>query len=387
MRRPDPADELECEPQCSLACTLAETAAISRSAQASVSRQPDASDVLAITHQGRYEILGVLGQGGMGVVYKARNRKMNRLVAIKVLPRLKPQDRGAAARFEREIQTLAQLKHPHIVTAYDADEADDKHFLVMEYIDGTDLKTLVKAHGPLPVVQAVQIILQAARGLQYAHEQGIVHRDIKPANLMLEQGGTVKVLDLGLARIESSAGLQADLTMTGMMMGTVDYLAPEQAASAKNIDARADIYSLGCSLYYLLTGRPLYDGDTVIQKVLAHREEPIPALSEARPDCPRCLEQVFATMVAKRPDDRYPKMADVITDLERLVAAESVIPRAFAVLPEPATSTRRGSAPRRVLGKRPVMLAAVAVVSVAACSALGGVHQTPGLRSWGRCFP
>ncbi len=371
LRRPEPADELEREPECSVACTLAETAAISRSVPAGVSRQPDASDVLAITQQGRYEILGVLGHGGMGVVYKARNLKMNRLVAIKVLPPLKPQDPGAAARFEREIQTLAQLKHPHIVTAYDADEADGKHFLVMEYIDGSDLKTVVQTQGPLPVLRAVQIILQAAQGLQYAHEQGIVHRDIKPANLMLEQNGSVKVLDLGLARIESNAANQADLTVTGMMMGTVDYLAPEQAASARNIDGRADIYSLGCSLYYLLTGAPLYDGDTVIQKVLAHREEPIPALGEARPDCPALLEQVFARMVAKRPDDRYPKMADVIADLERILASpESFTPQPSGVPTEAAVSPMSRGGWRRILGKRRVMLAVVAVVSVAACAAL-----------------
>ncbi len=320
LRRQPPVDELETEPHCARAALRAAEAG-SHSVDAHDSRQPNASDVAALTHRGHYEILGVLGQGGMGVVYKARNLKMNRLVAIKVLPPVKPQDPAAVARFEREMKAVARLTHPHIVTAYDADEADGKHFLVMEYIDGSDLKSLVQTHGPLSVAKVIDYIVQAARGLRYAHEQGIIHRDVKPANLMLDRSGIVKLLDLGLARIDAQETNQADLTESGMLMGTVDYLAPEQAAGARDIDGRADIYSLGCSLFYLATGRPLYDGNTVIQKVLAHREQPIPSLRDVCPGwgCSDGLEQVFTKMVAKRPVQRYQTMAEVIADLEKLL--------------------------------------------------------------------
>jgi tRNA A-37 threonylcarbamoyl transferase component Bud32 len=196
LRRQPPADKLETEPECARAVTLAATVVNPPAVPGEVSRLPDAADVAALAHRSHYEVLGVLGQGGMGVVYKARNRKLNRLVAIKVLPPLKLQSRDAVARFEREMKVVARLTHPHIVAAY---EADGKHFLVMEYIDGSDLKSLLTAQGPLPVAKAVEYVVQAARGLHHAHEQGVVHRDVKPANLMLDRSGTVKVLDLGLA--------------------------------------------------------------------------------------------------------------------------------------------------------------------------------------------
>jgi hypothetical protein len=272
---------------------------------------------------GNYVLLDRIGEGGMGQVFKALHRPMERVVAIKMLPASIQRDDDAVARFQREARAAARLLHPNIVTAFDADEAADVHFLVMEFVEGQDLHALVRKRGPLPPEEAISYLLQAARGLAFAHERGIVHRDIKPSNLLVDRAGVVKVLDLGLARITptSNEATQPELTGMGTLMGTIDYMAPEQALSAKHADGRADIYSLGCTLYYLLAGRAMYDGDTQVARVVAHREQPIPKLSEIQPKIPAPLESVFRKMVAKKPADRYQSMGDVIEDLARCAAA------------------------------------------------------------------
>ena len=262
----------------------------------------------------------------MGVVLKAQHRRMKRTVAIKVLSSAAMKPPEAVERFHREVEAAAKLSHPNVVAAYDADEHQGMHYLVMEYVEGRDLASIVKDLGVLDVQQAADCTLQAARGLQYAHEQGIVHRDMKPGNLLLDKKGTVKILDMGLALIAGAEVAPAGperLTNTGQVMGTCDYMAPEQALDTHAADHRADIYALGCTLYRLLTGKPPYEGETLMQILLAHRESPIPSLCEARPEAPVELDACFQRMVAKEPGDRQQSMAEVVAELEAVLAVLS----------------------------------------------------------------
>jgi serine/threonine-protein kinase len=277
---------------------------------------------------GNYDVLDRLGAGGMGTVFKARHRRMKRVVALKVLSRSMAQDATFLQRFQREVETIARLSHPNIVMAFDADEAEAGPFLVMEYVDGPDLASVVQKQGPFTVSAAVDCILQAARGLEYAHGKNIVHRDIKPANLMRDVSGVVKVTDLGLARLSSLAigpesTPSSSITQAGGIVGTADYMPPEQSLDPASIDHRTDIYSLGATLHYLLLGQPPYQGQTLMATLLKHREAPIPSLSEARKDVPVDLDAVFRRMMAKAPADRYQTMTEVVGALEAVHAVLS----------------------------------------------------------------
>jgi serine/threonine protein kinase/formylglycine-generating enzyme required for sulfatase activity len=274
---------------------------------------------------GSYFVLDKLGQGGMGMVLKAEHRMMKRLVAIKVLSPAVTKTKELAQRFQREVEAAARLTHPNIVGAFDAGETNGSPFLVMEYVPGDDLSSIVKKKGPLSVDQAIDCIAQAARGLEFAHSQGVIHRDIKPANLLMDTKGVVKILDMGLARIEATdVATQADLTGTGAVMGTVDYMAPEQALSTKHADARSDLYSLGISLWYLLTGKSAYEGDSLMARLLAHREQPIPSLRAVRGDVPESLDHVFRKLVAKKQADRYQTATELIADLQSCRTGASI---------------------------------------------------------------
>ena len=270
------------------------------------------------TTLGDYELLKKLGQGGMGAVYKARHVKLKRVVALKVVSKDRLGNAEAVARFEREIEAVGRLDHPHIVRAMDAREVGGVHFLVMEYVDGLDLAEIVHRMGPLSIADACEVVRQAALGLQCSDENGLVHRDIKPSNLMLTSGGEVKVLDLGLAQIQQAESRGGDITGVDRLMGTPDYMSPEQALGSHTLDIRTDIYSLGCTLYQLLAGRAPFGGreyDTPMKKVAAHMNREIPPIQLVRADIPKPVAGTLERMLAKDVGARLGTPAAVIDAL------------------------------------------------------------------------
>ncbi|MHC4876962.1 MAG: protein kinase domain-containing protein [Planctomycetota bacterium] len=274
----------------------------------------------------RYDVENLIGRGGMGDVYKARHRVMDRTVALKVINRELVRKPDAVDRFQREVKAAARLSHPNIVTAHDAEQAGDTHFLVMEYVDGVDLSRLVKDRGALPIAEACDYTRQAAVGLQHAHEQGMVHRDIKPHNLMLTAGGTVKILDFGLASLapaastdSESTATRTDLTAAGEVMGTPDFISPEQAQSARDADIRSDIYSLGATLYFLLSGQPPFAEGSVMHKLQSHAQDEPESLESLRDDVPADLGAFISKVMAKNPDERFQTPAEVAGALESIL--------------------------------------------------------------------
>jgi serine/threonine protein kinase len=267
---------------------------------------------------GDYEILGELGRGGMGIVYKAKHKLLQQMVAIKVLSQALVDDSQAVGRFKREMQLIGGLSHPNIVRALNAGEIDGTLYLAMEFVDGVPLQKLVEGVRTkteqtfpiLPLGAACEAIRQAALGLQEVYELKLVHRDIKPANLMLDHRGTVKILDLGLGKFaeEHRADYHSSLTMAGMVIGTVDYISPEQCENSGEADVRSDLYSLGCSLYFLLTGKPVYSGsqyDTMRKKLMAHIVGEVPAIRQVIPTLPKEIEAILKKVLAKNPAERF----------------------------------------------------------------------------------
>jgi serine/threonine protein kinase len=269
---------------------------------------------------GKYKLLRLLGAGGMSSVYLAEHATLRNKVAIKVLPRHRVDQTSYLARFEREARTSARLNHPNIVRAFDLDTSGEIHFIAMEYVDGIDLQAKVREDGPLPLREALDYVRQAALGLQHAHEEGLVHRDIKPANLILDGRGTVKILDLGLALAQ-----EEDTSLTKAhdekVLGTADYLAPEQARDSHAADGRSDIYALGCTLHYLLVGKPPFAEGKLAQRIQAHLRAPPPNLLEARPDVPPAIASLYFQMLEKHPDARPQSARDVADALTAWLAA------------------------------------------------------------------
>ncbi len=308
--------------------------------------EPAAALPPELANHPRFRIVRELGRGGMGVVYLAEHRLMQRQVAIKVISKALVDNPKTVERFHREVRAAAQLDHPNIVRAYDAEQAGDLHMLVMEHVEGLSLAQLLDREGRLPIADACSYIQQAALALQHAYERGMVHRDLKPQNLMLvSDKGVVKVLDFGLARLASERPQGQGLTVENAVMGTPEYLAPEQATDARQADIRADIYSLGCTLYCLLAGRPPFMQETALQTILAHRDKEAVPLHELRSDVSAALSAVVARMIAKDPAQRYQSPAEVAKALAPFCRSNS-LPAAANEKPRPAPNKRR----RRTIG-------------------------------------
>ena len=277
---------------------------------------------------GEYELLAKLGEGGMGTVYKARQTRLKKIVALKVLSKERTTDPRAVTRFEREMEAVGQLVHPNIVQAFDARDIETTTVLVMEYVDGQDLTHVLKCIKPLRIPDACELIRQAAVGLQYAHEHGLVHRDIKPSNLMLTRQGEVKILDLGLALLNMDQQRGGELTSSGQPMGTADYIAPEQVSDAHSVDIRADIYSLGCTLYKLLTGHSPFSAPqykTHAEKLVGHLKEIPPPVQQLRTDVSAELAAVIARMMAKSPANRFATPVEVAAAMAPFAAGSNLV--------------------------------------------------------------
>jgi serine/threonine-protein kinase len=309
-------------------------------------------------HLGQYRILDHLGRGGMGRVFKAEHQTMNRVVAIKVLAPHLVKTPKAQQLFQREVRAAAKLVHPNIVTAYDANQIGDRCYLVMEYVDGPNLEQLVQQQGPLPVGLACDFIRQAAGGLQYAHELGMVHRDIKPANLLAQRptgsspyaSCSVKILDFGLARLHTMApdgtpvGNDSIMAAENTVLGTPDYLSPEQARNLHQVDIRSDLYSLGCTFYYLLTGRVPFPGGTTLEKLVRHSTEMATPLEQLRSDVSPAVAAVVRRLMAKDPRQRFQTPTELVAGLSPF-SAQTPTPMALpvAIVAHPGAGSTAGT--------------------------------------------
>jgi serine/threonine protein kinase len=264
----------------------------------------------------RYELEELVGTGGMSSVFRAHDRLLDRKVALKVLHQQYAADEEYLERFRREARSVAALSHPNIVTVIDRGDHEGRQFIVFEYIEGENLKRLIERRGPAPVATALELAMQIARGLSFAHQQGLVHRDVKPQNVLLNGDGQAKVTDFGIAR---SLDVQHGMTQTGTVLGTSDYIAPEQA-QGQRVDEHTDVYSLGVVLYELLTTEVPFPGENFVAVAMRHINEPPPPIRDKRPDVPPRVEAAVQKAMAKRPEDRFPTMVEFCHELEACLA-------------------------------------------------------------------
>ncbi len=332
---------------------------------------------------GDYILQDKVGEGAMGEVFRASHFKHG-TVALKVMRREKLSNPASVKRFFKEIELAARLSHPHIVRAIDSGAAGDSYYLAMEFVEGTDLSRLVKEHGPLGIAQACHYIRQAALALHHAHECGIVHRDMKPGNLMIDAAGQIKLLDLGLARLETFEGNTA-LTRLGQMIGTPDYLAPEQALDARSADPRADLYSLGCTLFYLITGKPPFTATSLADLLLKHQSELARPLKSFRPDAPDWLVQLCGWMMNKRREDRPASALEVVHRLDPFLAGFRPAPPpppSLPDIPDPWEGVEKGEPKAKPRGGawswlRYVLIAALLLVGVVAAAVMLAPRPEP----------
>jgi eukaryotic-like serine/threonine-protein kinase len=324
---------------------------------------------------GRYELEEVVGTGGMSSVYRAQDRLLDRKVALKILHEHYGTDDTYVARFRHEARAVAALSHPNIVTVIDRGDEDGRQFIVFEYVEGENLKRLVE-RGPVPVETAVELALQIARGLSFAHQHGLVHRDVKPQNVLLNGSGEAKVTDFGIAR---SMSVQHGMTQTGTVLGTSDYIAPEQA-QGRHVDEQSDVYSLGVVLFELLTGRVPFPGENFVAVAMRHINEPPPSVRELRPEVSQRLDAAVRRAMAKEPGDRFPTMRGFCEELDVCLAeARGGGEGTYVLPPEPAVRRHRRTSPWPFLVLLLALLAIGGVVAflVLHGSGTGGGNATP----------
>jgi serine/threonine-protein kinase len=312
---------------------------------------------------GRYELEELVGSGGMSSVYRARDRLLERTVALKILHEQFTRDDDYVERFRREARAVAQLAHPNIVTVIDRGEQDGRQFIVFEYVDGLNLKELMTQEGPLSPREAIELALQVARGLSFAHDQGLVHRDVKPQNVLLDGDGRAKVTDFGIAHAVDVDGM----TITGTIMGTSNYIAPEQARG-QPVDEQTDVYSLGCVLYELLTGEVPFEGDNFVAVAMRHLNDPVPSVRDVRPDVPARLDWAVQQAMSKDHDERFESMDDFAAELEachaELDGNEGGATMVVRAPTRPRAKTRRPARARRRWSIWPLVLLGVGLAAV-----------------------
>lgn len=272
---------------------------------------------------GHYNLERFVGGGGMGAVFRAVDTTLDRVVAVKVLSRQHSSDVDTLRRFKNEAQLAARLDHENIGRVHAVGSDGGWHFIVFEYIEGTNLRDTVLGQGPLDVPSTIRFTVQVAEALEHASDRGVVHRDIKPSNIIVTPAGRARLVDMGLARLPTMEGVP-DLTTSGMTLGTFDYISPEQARDPRAADVRSDLYSLGCTMFFMLTGRPPFSEGTLVQKLLQHQQSAPPSVAEDRPDVPPGLEAIVARLLEKNPDDRYQRPAALVADLADLAGTLGV---------------------------------------------------------------